>query len=219
MSRRVGLLGGTFDPVHLGHLIVAEDVRVQLSLDQVLFIPARQSPLKQDRQCSPVEDRLAMTELAVASNAHFAVSAVELERDLPSYTVETVQYLLEQLGKGATLYFMVGLDQAAQLPRWKDPDVLMDLCQLVFMTRPGWQPLDYETLETYIPRSRERTMVVTVPAIGISSTEIRRRAGQGHSIKYLVPEPVEEYILRHRMYLANQPHPDMLAPDGKGGAW
>ncbi|MDP2662854.1 MAG: nicotinate-nucleotide adenylyltransferase [Dehalococcoidia bacterium] len=200
MSRRVGLLGGTFDPVHLGHLIVAEDVRVQLGLDQVLFLPARQSPLKQDRQCSPVDDRLAMTELAVASNPYFAVSRVELERGLPSYTVETVQYLLEQLGPGAVLYFMVGLDQAAQLPRWKDPDVLLDLCQLVFMTRPGWQPLDYEMLETYIPRSRERTIVVTVPAIGISSTEIRRRVSQGLSIRYLVPEAVEEYVLGRGLY-------------------
>ncbi|MDO8692170.1 MAG: nicotinate-nucleotide adenylyltransferase [Dehalococcoidia bacterium] len=200
MSRRVGLLGGTFDPVHLGHLIVAEDVRVQLGLDQVLFIPARQSPLKRDRQCSPVEDRLAMTELAVVSNPYFSVSSVELERGLPSYTVETVQYLLELLGPGAALYFMVGLDQASQLPSWKDPDVLLDLCQLVFMTRPGWKALDYEILETYFPRSRERTMVVTAPAIGISSTEIRRRVSQGLSIRYLVPEQVEEYILRRRLY-------------------
>lgn len=200
MSRKIGLLGGTFDPIHLGHLIAAEDVRTQLGLDQVLFIPARQSPLKQDRQSSPVEDRLAMAELAVASNPYFCVSRVELEMGMPSYTVETVRYLIEQLGPGVVLYFMVGLDQAAQLPRWKDPDALMDLCRLVFMTRPGWSRPDFQTLEAYIPRSRERAMLVEVPAIGISSTEIRRRAAEGLSIKYLVPEAVEEYILSHRLY-------------------
>ncbi len=200
MTRKIGLLGGTFDPIHHGHLIAAEDVRIQLSLDEVLFIPARQSPLKQDRQSSPVEDRLAMAELAVASNPYFGVSRVELERGLPSYTVETVRYLIEQLGPGVILYFMVGLDQAAQLPRWKDPDALMDICRLVFMSRPGWSPPDFETLEAYIPRSRERTMLVKVSAIGISSTEIRRRVATGISIKYMVPEAVEEYILSHRLY-------------------
>ena len=200
MTRKIGLLGGTFDPIHHGHLIAAEDVRIQLGLDQVLFIPARQSPLKQDRQSSPVEDRLAMAELAVASNPYFSVSRVELERGLPSYTVETVRYLIEQLGPGVTLYFLAGLDQASQLPRWKDPDALMELCRLVFMSRPGWSPPDFETLETYVPRSRERTMLVEVSVIGISSTEIRRRVAAGVSIKYLVPDAVEEYVLSHRLY-------------------
>lgn len=200
MSLKIGLLGGTFDPIHLGHLIVAEDVRVKLGLDRVLFIPARQSPLKQDRRCSLVEDRIAMAELAVASNPYFTVSRVEVERGMPSYTVETVRYLIQELGPGVALYFMVGLDQAAQLPRWKDPGALMDLCTLVFMSRPGWKPPDFGTLEKYIPRSQERTSLVEVPGIGISSTEIRRRASLGQSIKYLVPEPVEEYILRHNLY-------------------
>lgn len=200
MSKKVGLLGGTFDPVHLGHLIVAEDVRLQLELDKVLFIPARQSPLKQDRRCSSVEDRLAMADLAVASNPYFSVSRVELEQGTPSYTVETVRYLIEQFGPEVVLYFMVGLDQAAQLPRWRDPDALMDLCQLVFMSRPGCSPPDFKVLETYIPHSRERAVLLEVTPIGISSTEIRRRAAQGLSIKYLVPEAVEEYILRHRLY-------------------
>lgn len=200
MTRRIGLLGGTFDPIHLGHLIAAEDVRAQLGLDQVLFVPARQSPLKMDRLPSPIEDRLAMTELAVASNPYFGVSRVELEMGLPSYTVETVRYLIEELGAGTSLYFMVGLDQAAQLARWKDPDALTELCHLVFMTRPGWEPPDYDVLGSFIPRSRERTMLVEVVAIGISSTEIRRRAASGLSIKYLVPEAVEEYIHRQRLY-------------------
>lgn len=199
-ARKLGLLGGTFDPVHQGHLIAAEEVRVQLGLEKVLFIPARQSPLKQDRLSSPVTERLAMVEMAIASNPYFAVSRVEIERDSPSYTIETVRYLLEKEGPGASLYFMVGLDQAASLPRWKDPGPLMEICYLVLMSRPGWTPLDFDFLERYIPQARERILSVQVPAIGISSTEIRRRVSQGLSIKYLVPERVEEYILGHGLY-------------------
>lgn len=200
MSKRIGLLGGTFDPIHLGHLIAAENARVQLGLEQVLFVPARQSPLKQDRRSSPVEHRLAMVEIAIADNPYFVASRLELERGSPSYTVETVRYVLDQEGPDTCLYFLVGLDQAAALPQWKDPASIIDLCKLVFVTRPSWPPPDYELMERYITRSRERTMLIEVPAIGISSTEIRRRVSEGVSIKYLVPERVEEYIRRHGLY-------------------
>lgn len=201
MTSRLGLLGGTFDPVHLGHLIVAEEVRVQLGLEKVLFIPARQSPLKQDRLSSAVEHRLAMVRMAVASNPYFAVSTVEIERGIPSYTIETVRYLLGEAGPGTSLYFLVGRDQAASLPRWKDPGPLSEICQLVFMSRPGWSPLDFAFLESYIPGARQRVTSVEVPAIGISSTDIRRRVRQGLSIRYLVPANVEEYIQSHQLYI------------------
>ncbi|MDP2936254.1 MAG: nicotinate-nucleotide adenylyltransferase [Dehalococcoidia bacterium] len=197
---KIGLLGGTFDPIHIGHLIVAEEVRVQLGLDKVLFIPARQSPLKQDRLSSPVEDRLAMVEMAVASNPFFEVSRIELERDSPSYTIETVRFLLKRSGPGTSIYFLVGLDQAMALPNWKDPLPLMEICRLVFLSRPGWPPLDFESLDRHIPRARERILSIEVPAIGISSTEIRKRVSRGVSIKYLVPEAVEEYIMSHGLY-------------------
>lgn len=197
---KIGLLGGTFDPIHIGHLIVAEEVRVQLGLDKVLFIPARQSPLKQDRLSSPVEDRLAMVEMAVGSNPFFEVSRIEMERDSPSYTIETVRFLLERSGPGTSIYFLVGLDQAMALPNWKDPLPLMEICQLVFLSRPGWPPLDFESLEQHIPRARERILLIEVPAIGISSTEIRKRVSRGLSIKYLVPEAVEEYVLSNGLY-------------------
>lgn len=202
-ARKLGLLGGTFDPIHLGHLIAAEEVRVQLGLEKVLFLPARQSPLKQDRLASPVEDRLAMVRMAVASNPYFEVSPVEIERGSPSYTVETVRYLLREAGPGARLYFLVGLDQAVALPQWKEPDVLLQICQLVFMSRPGWPSLDFAFLGRYIPGARERIISVEVPAIGISSTEIRRRVGQDLSIRYLVPAAVEEYIRSHQLYLGS----------------
>lgn len=197
---KLGLLGGTFDPIHLGHLIAAEDVRVQLGLDRVVFIPARQSPLKQDQLSSSVEHRLAMVEMATASNPYFAVSRVEIERGSPSYTIETVRYLLEKEVPGTAIYFLVGLDQAAALPGWKDPGPLMELCRLVLMSRPGWPAPDFDFLERYIARARERILSVRVPAIDISSTEIRRRASRGLSIRYLVPEAVEEYIMGHRLY-------------------
>lgn len=199
---KIGLLGGTFDPIHIGHLIAAEEVRVQLALDKVLFIPARQSPLKQDRLSSPVEDRLAMVEMAVGSNPFFEVSRIEMERDSPSYTIETVRFLLERSGPGTSIYFLVGLDQAMALPSWKDPLPLMEICRLVFLSRPGWPSLDFESLERHIPRARERILLIEVPAIGISSTEIRKRVSRGFSIKYLVPEAVEEYVLSNGLYTA-----------------
>lgn len=199
---KIGLLGGTFDPIHIGHLIAAEEVRVQLGLDKVLFIPARQSPLKQDRLSSPVEDRLAMVEMAVGSNPFFEVSRIEMERDSPSYTIETVRFLLERSGPGTSIYFLVGLDQAMALPSWKDPLTLMEICRLVFLSRPGWPSLDFESLERHIPRARERILSIEVPAIGISSTEIRKRVSRGFSIKYLVPEAVEKYVLSNGLYTA-----------------
>ncbi|MDP2727988.1 MAG: nicotinate-nucleotide adenylyltransferase [Dehalococcoidia bacterium] len=200
MTKKVGLFGGTFDPIHLGHLIAAENVRVHLGLEEVLFIPARQSPLKQDSLSAPVEDRLAMVEMAVASNPHFVVSLVEIERGSPSYTIETVQYLMQEAGPDTSLYFLVGLDQVASLSSWKDPGPLTEICHLVFMSRPGWSAPDYDVLERYIPSAGERATLVQVPAIGISSTEIRRRVSRGLSIKYLVPEAVEEYILSRGLY-------------------
>jgi nicotinate-nucleotide adenylyltransferase len=138
--------------------------------------------------------------MAIADNPTFTLSRVEVERGTPSYTLETVQYLLRAMDAGTELYFMVGLDQARDLPRWREPERILELCRLIVMSRPGWSPLDLAEVERFLPQARDRVILVEIPAIGISSTEIRSRVRQGLSIRYLVPQAVEEYILSHHLY-------------------
>ena len=134
---RVGILGGTFDPVHLGHLTLAEEARVQLNLDQVLFIPAGQPWLKEGQQLSPAKDRLQMVRLAVASNPHFRVSAAEVERSGPTYTVDTLKALKDLLDLDTELFFILGLDAMEHFSRWKEPESLLEMCQWAVVERPG----------------------------------------------------------------------------------
>ena len=197
---RVGILGGTFDPVHLGHLIVAEEARVRLRLDQVMFTPAGQPWLKEGQPVTPGSHRLRMVELAVASNPFFKVLVSEIDRSGPTYTVDTLEELQRSLGPDARFYFIVGMDALEQFHRWKEPERLLDLCSLVVASRPGHQGVDVNNLVGRYPQAGERLVLLTVPRIEISSTEIRRRVGEGISIKYLVPEAVEEYILEHGLY-------------------
>jgi nicotinate-nucleotide adenylyltransferase len=200
---RVGILGGTFDPVHLGHLIIAEESRVQLRLDQVIFTPAGQPWLKNRQPVSPAHHRLRMVELAVASNPFFRVSSSEMDRSGPTYTVDTLEELQRSLGRDARLYFIVGMDVVEQFHRWKEPEKLLELCNLVVVSRPGHQRIDINSLVGQYPQAGERLILLTVPRIEISSTGIRRRVSEGISIRYLVPEAVEEYILEHRLYQHN----------------
>jgi nicotinate-nucleotide adenylyltransferase len=196
----IGLLGGTFDPIHVGHLIIAEEVRLKLALDEVLFIPTGQPWLKSERSLASGEHRLEMLKLAISSNPHFKVSSIELERPGPSYSVDTVSALKDELGAGVELYFIVGFDAFAELPIWKEPSRLLDLCHVVGLRRPGYAELDWGSLEQAIPGVSSRVTVVDVPQIDISSTQIRERVAKGLSIRYLVPEAVEGYISKNRLY-------------------
>lgn len=196
----IGLLGGTFDPVHVGHLIIAEEVRLKLALDEVLFIPTGQPWLKSGRSVAPGEHRLEMLKLAINSNPHFKVSTVELERPGASYSVDTVSALKDELGAEVELYFIVGFDALAELPIWKEPSRLLDLCQVVGVRRPGYDELDWGSLEQAIPGVSSHVTVVDVPQIDISSTQIRERVAKGLSIHHLVPEAVEGYISKNRLY-------------------
>ena len=200
---KIGVLGGTFDPIHLGHLIVAEDIRQKLGLREVLFIPAGQPwlKLKEEKPISAAEHRLAMVRLAVASNPYFKVSTLEIDRPGFSYSIDTVLELKAKLGAGAEIYFIVGPDALAELPRWKDPGRLVEICQVVGIGRPGHAQTDLHILESSIPGVSQRIMLVDVPQIDISSPEIRKRVAQGLSIRYLVPEAVEKYIAEHKLYL------------------
>ena len=201
---KIGVLGGTFDPIHLGHLIVAEDIRQKLGLGEVLFVPAGRPwlKLKEEKPISAAEHRLDMVRLAVASNAYFKVSTLEINCPGLSYSIDTVLELKAKLGAGAEIYFIVGPDALAELPRWKDPGRLVEVCQVVGIGRPGHAQTDLHILESSIPGVSQRIMLMDVPQIEISATEIRRRVAQRLSIRYLVPEAVEKYIAEHRLYMS-----------------
>jgi nicotinate-nucleotide adenylyltransferase len=197
---RVGILGGTFDPVHLGHLIIAEEARVRLELDRVIFIPTGHPWLKEAPPVAAGGDRLRMVELAIVSNSAFQVSSNEVDRSGPTYTVETLQELTRELGPDAILHFIMGMDALEQFDRWKEPEKLLKLCRLAIVNRPGHQGVDVNALVGRHPQAGTRLTLLNVPRIEISSTEIRQRVAQGISIRYLVPDPVEGYISQHKLY-------------------
>ncbi len=196
----IGLFGGTFDPIHLGHLIAAETVRESLNLTNVIFIPAGQPWLKADSHVTAGEHRLRMVELATKCNPYFEVSALEMDRPGPSYSVDTVAFLRSKIGPHAGLYFIAGADALAELPRWKEPARLSGLCRIVGINRPGSPPPDLTVLEAAVPGIAARIQFMDVPQIDISSTRIRERVKNCLSIHYLVPPEVEQYIFEHRLY-------------------
>jgi nicotinate-nucleotide adenylyltransferase len=198
-SPRVGILGGTFDPIHNGHLVIAEEVRVRLGLDRVLFIPARLSPLKMDEQPASGQHRCRMIELAIADNVHFALSRVDLDRPRPSYTVDTLRILQKELGEGTQIFFIMGQDALETLPHWRDPEEIVELAQLVVAQRPGYEP-DVETLATKVPGLRPRLILLETPELSVSSTELRRRISTGWPIRYQVPDAVMRYIQQEYLY-------------------
>ncbi len=200
---RVGILGGTFDPIHLGHLIVAEEVRVRLEVPKILFIPAG-NPWLRRGPVAPAGHRLEMVRLAIKSNPFFELSSLEVQRPGPTYTVDTLTELRERFGEDAEFYFIIGPDALVELPKWKQPGRLIELCWLVGVKRPGAQEVKLEELERAIPGLTSRLILVDEPQIGISSTEIRERVTRGLSIRYLVPEEVQDYIYRHRLYLKEE---------------
>ncbi len=197
---RVGILGGTFDPIHLGHLVAAQEVLYDLQLDRVLFVPAGEPPHKQPGGASPATHRARMVELAIASNPGFGLSLVDVKRPGKSYTVDTLRILQEELGPSAQLFFIVGMDSLAELPTWKDPAQLISLCRLVVVNRPPYPPVDVSLLEETVPGISSRVDTVNMPGIAIAASDLRRRVARGAPIKYQVPEPVEQYILENGLY-------------------
>jgi len=197
---RLGIMGGTFDPIHLGHLVAAEAAREQFHLEQVLFVPARLPPHKQDREVTPAEHRHAMVLLATANHPRFVVSRLELDRPGPSYTVDTLRHL-RTTHLRATLYFITGADALLELDTWKDPDELLRLCCMIAVSRPG---CDRERLREKAADLQHRTPCrieeLTAPALAISSRDLRRRVAEGKSLRYLVPREVRDYILKHHLY-------------------
>jgi nicotinate-nucleotide adenylyltransferase len=201
--RKLGILGGSFNPIHLGHLILAETAREALSLERVIFIPAKLPPHKRGAPLADGADRLAMVRLAVAGNPAFSVSDIELRRPGVSYTVDTVRALREKLGAGVQIYFLIGMDTVGELAAWHEIARLSRLCRLVPMSRPGQAKPEAAALERAVGRRPARAILrraLPMPLIGISSSEIRRRVAGGRTIRYLIPDRVAAYIRRRRLY-------------------
>ena len=196
---RLGILGGTFDPIHLGHLILAEEAWYQLGLEKVLLVPAGDPPHKRDRSLTPVEHRVAMIELAIIDNPHLELSRVDVDRPGPHYTLDMVRLHLEQYGPGTDLYFLMGLDSLADLPNWRDPKKLVELCNLVALSRPD-SGFDWNKLEEQLPGLRWRVIFLPMPELQISSHMIQQRVRQGRPLRYQVPPAVEEYIRQRCLY-------------------
>jgi nicotinate-nucleotide adenylyltransferase len=194
---RLGVMGGTFDPVHHGHLVTAEEARSQFTLDEVVFVPTGQPWMKADRAVSPAEDRYLMTVIATSSNPHFWVSRLEIEREGPTYTVETLRALRDEVGPSCELFFVTGADAMLEIFQWKDPEEILDQAHFIAATRPGY---DIARFEREAPSSHPNVSVMNIPALAISSSDIRRRVAAGEPIRYLVPEGVQTYIDKARLY-------------------
>jgi nicotinate-nucleotide adenylyltransferase len=197
--RRVGVMGGTFDPIHHGHLVAASEVQAWFDLDEVVFVPTGDPWQKSDRAVTTAEHRYLMTVIATAANPRFTVSRVDIDRHGPTYTRDTLRDLRTAM-PDAELYFITGADALADIFTWRDPDELFELAQFVGCTRPGYT-MDADVLAA-LPA--ERVTMVEIPALAISSTACRERARAGEPVWYLVPDGVVQYISKHHLYPKDQ---------------
>ena len=196
-SMRLGVMGGTFDPIHHGHLVAASEAAHRFELDEVVFVPTGQPWQKAGRKISPAEDRYLMTVVATASNPQFNVSRVDIDRGGPTYTIDTLRDLREEY-PNAELFFITGADALSSIMSWHDWDKMFDLAQFVGVTRPG-----YELTEDMLPADiQERVHLLDIPAMAISSTDCRTRAAEGRPVWYLVPDGVVQYIAKHELYVS-----------------
>jgi nicotinate-nucleotide adenylyltransferase len=194
MGKRLGVMGGTFDPIHYGHLVTAEEALHQFELDEVMFVPTGRPWMKEHEVVSPAEDRYLMTVIATASNPRFSVSRVEVDREGPTYTIDTLRAIKED--SGADLFFITGADAVLEIFQWKDRQKLFQMAHFIAATRPGY---DVSELEEHGATSDGFT-VMSIPALAISSTDIRGRVARGRPIRYLVPEGVVSYVGKAGLY-------------------
>jgi nicotinate-nucleotide adenylyltransferase len=195
--KRLGVMGGTFDPIHHGHLVTAEAALWAFHLDEVAFVPTGQPWMKADREVSVAEHRYLMTVIATSSNPRFWVSRLEIEREGPTYTVETLQELRRTAEEDIELFFITGADAMLEILNWKDPEEVLALAHFIAATRPGY---DMARFRQEARGPHPKVSVLDVPALAISSTDIRRRVREGQPIRYLVPEGVETYIQKFGLY-------------------
>lgn len=198
--KKIGIMGGTFDPIHYGHLVTAEAAYYEYGLDRIYFIPSGQPPHKKDRHVTSSQDRLLMTHLATAANPHFYTSDLEIARHGYTYTVDTILQL-HQMMPETEIYFITGADAFSEILTWKDPVTLLNSCDMVAATRPGYSRSKViDQVETIMGSNASRLHFLEVPALAISSSDIRKRVHDNKPIRYLLPESVENYIYKHQLY-------------------
>lgn len=196
--RRIGIMGGTFDPVHFGHLLAAEESRRALDLSEVIFIPAGDPAHKRQRRVASPEDRYIMTLLAILDNSYFTPSRIEIDRKEPSHTVDTLREMRHWYApEKVQFYFITGLDAVLGITSWKEHEALPGLCCIVAASRPGYMPEKIKALPREV---RDAIIPIEIPLLSISSTDIRQRIEDGKSIKYLLPDRVEQYIYKKKLY-------------------
>lgn len=195
---RLGVIGGTFDPPHYAHLVLAENALAQLELERVLFVPAGQPPHKPRQPISPAHHRVTMVEMAVADNPAFLLSRIDVERPGPHYTVDMLG-ILGRKHPDAMLFFLMGADSLAEFTRWRDPSGILEQARLAVMQRPGWEA-DVTSLAGSLPGIEERLAWLDAPHLEISGTDLRRRVAKQLPIRYLLPASVEHYVHEHRLY-------------------
>lgn len=204
MANRIGLLGGTFDPVHLGHLVLADQCREQAALDEVWFVPARLPPHKGDKSISAPRHRLEMLKIAVSGTPPFSICEIELQRDGPSYTVDTLTQL-QALHPDQEFQLIIGADMLADFPNWREPGRIAEMCRLIAVNRGR----DLSTVAAAAGQLTQdlnaRIQIVEMPAIDISASDIRERVSRGKSIRFLTPRGVEMYIAAQDLYLETRP--------------
>ena len=206
---KIGILGGTFDPVHNGHLAIAGEAQAFLNLNEVLFLPAGQPWMKSDRPISPARHRIEMVRLAIRPEPCFKLSTMEVEYEGPAYSVDTIARMKATSAKASDIYFIIGWDNLNKLPLWKEPARLIEMCYLAAVPRPGYDRPDMKKLEAEIPGISKKVILMDKPCVDISATDIRRKVAQGLSIKGLVPEAVEKYIKEKGLYLSGRPNNPM----------
>jgi len=202
-AKRVGIMGGTFDPIHLGHLVTAEAARSDFNLERVIFVPSGRPPHKQESTITPKEFRYLMTVLATAANPYFEVSRTEIERIGQSYTIDTVLFMKEKMLPGGELFFITGADAILEIITWKNVEKLLELVTFIAATRPGYNlhELKNRLSKKLAKHLMDKIIPIEVPAMAISSTDIRNRLKEGRSIKYLLPESVENFIQKNDLYM------------------
>jgi nicotinate-nucleotide adenylyltransferase len=200
-TKRLGIMGGTFDPIHNGHLVAASEVAHRFNLDQVLFVPTGQPWQKEQHQVTAAEHRYLMTVIATAADARFEVSRVDIERPGPTFTVDTLKDLRQQFGAELELFFITGADALSKILTWRDHEEVVKMAHLVGVTRPG-----HNLQNPGLPQ--DAITLIEIPALAISSTDVRARVARSEPIRYIVPDGVAFYIKKHSLYLDADPNPD-----------
>jgi nicotinate-nucleotide adenylyltransferase len=204
-NRKIGIMGGTFNPIHYGHLVTAEEALIQFHLERVIFIPTGQPPHKTTGKIASPEDRYLMTVMATASNREFYVSRIEIDKKGKSYTIDTLRELKKIYGNNSELFFITGADAILEILTWKDTGEIITLCKFIAATRPGYNISKMEDLKKRlfnekVEMAEQCLFIMEIPALAISSTDIRNRIKSNRPIKYLLPESVSSYLLKNELY-------------------